>query len=67
MKIIILKFSQGINKDNQNTQNTVKLYEYFDMGNEFAIIMELWDFDLAYILYNKKEKKVSKSMKYWKF
>ena len=41
MKIIILKFSQGINKDNQNTQNTVKLYEYFDMGNEFAIIMEL--------------------------
>lgn len=47
-----MTIAQGINKDNQNT---VKLYEYFDMRDEFAIIMELCDCDLAYILYNKKE------------
>ena len=45
--------AQGINKDNENT---VKLYEYFDMRNEFAIVMELCDCDLAYILYKKIEK-----------
>ena len=48
-----MTIAQGINKDNQNT---VKLYEYFDMRNEFAIIMELCDCDLAHILNNKKER-----------
>ena len=48
-----MKIAQGINKDNQNT---VKLYEYFDMRDEFAIIMELCDCNLAYILNQKKEK-----------
>ena len=48
-----MTIAQGINKDNQNT---VKLYEYFDMRNEFAIIMELCDCDLDHILNNKKER-----------
>jgi len=49
-----MTIAQGINKDNQNT---VKLYEYFDMRDEFAIIMELCDCNLADILNKKKEKK----------
>ena len=48
-----MTIAQGINKDNQNT---VKLYEYFDMRNEFAIIMELCDCDLAHILKERNEK-----------
>ena len=35
-----MKIAQGKNKDNENA---VKLYEYFDTQNEFAIIMELCD------------------------
>jgi len=49
-----MKIAQGINKDNQNT---VKLYEYFDMKDEFAIIMELCDYNLADILNQKIKKK----------
>jgi calcium-dependent protein kinase len=43
-----------VNKDNQNT---VKLYEYFDMRDEFVMIMELCDCNLADILNQKKKKK----------
>ena len=61
-----MKNAQGINKDNQNT---VKIYEYFDMRKEFVIIMELCDCNLADILIEKKKKKKKNSilLKYWKF
>ena len=49
-----MTIAQGINKDNQNT---VKIYDYFDMRDEFVIIMELCDCNLADILNKKKEKK----------
>jgi len=49
-----MTIAQGINKDNQNT---VKLYEYFDMRDEFVIIMELCDCNLADILNEKIKKK----------
>ena len=49
-----MAIAEGINKDNQNT---VKLYEYFDMRNEFVIIMELCDTSLSHILKEKKKKK----------
>ena len=49
-----MTIAQGKNKDNQNT---VKLYEYFDMRDEFVMIMELCDCNLADILKEKKKKK----------
>ena len=45
--------AEGINKDNQNT---VRMYEYFDMRNEFVIIMELCDKSLGRIFNEKKIK-----------
>ena len=42
-EIKIMKIIEGKNKDNKNT---VKLYEYFDMEKEFAIVMELCDMNL---------------------
>ena len=49
-----MTIAQGKNKDNKNT---VKLYEYFDMRDEFVMIMELCDCNLADILKEKKKKK----------
>ena len=49
-----MSIAEGINKDNQNT---VGLYEYFDMRNEFVIIMELCDTSLGHILNEKIIKK----------
>ena len=46
--------AEGIKKDNQNT---VELYEYFDMRNEFVIVMELCDKSLRNILEEKKKNK----------
>lgn len=43
--------AEDIKKDNQNT---VELYEYFDMRNEFVIVMELCDKSLRNILEEKK-------------
>ena len=42
-EIKIMKIIEGKNKDNKNT---VKLYEYFNMEKEFAIVMELCDMNL---------------------
>ena len=53
-EIDYMAIAEGINKDNQNT---VKLYEYFETRDEFAIIMELCDASLANILKEKKNKK----------
>ena len=50
-----MTIAQGINKDNQNT---VKLYEYFDMSDKLVIVMELCDCDLdSYIQKKKNENK----------
>ena len=44
--------AEGSKKDNQNT---VELYEYFDMRNEFVIVMELCDKSLSNI-YDERKK-----------
>ena len=50
-----MTIAQGKNKDNQNT---VKLYEYFDMSDKLVIVMELCDCDLdSYIQKKKNENK----------
>jgi serine/threonine protein kinase len=48
-----MTIAQGINRDNQNS---IKLYEYFNMKDEFVIIMELCDCNLADILKEKEKK-----------
>ena len=53
-EIINMAIAEGSNKNNQNT---VELYEYFDMRNEFVIIMELCDTSLGHILNEKIIKK----------
>ena len=47
-----MTIAQGKNKDNQNT---VKLYEYFDMSDKLVIVMELCDCDLDSYIQKKKE------------
>ena len=46
-----------IAEDINNNQNTVKLYEYFEMKDEFALIMELCDCNLKQFFNEKKQKK----------
>ena len=51
-EIKIMKIIEGKNKDNKNT---VKLYEYFNMEKEFAIVMELCDMNLNEYCTKKKK------------
>ena len=46
-----MKIAQGKNKDNENA---VKLYEYFDTQNEFALVMELCDDNMENYLSKKR-------------
>ena len=41
---------------NKNNENTVKFYEFFHTQNEFAIVMELCDYNLLYYFSKIKEK-----------
>ena len=51
-EIKLLKLMEGINQENQNT---VKLYEYYDHNEEIAIVMELCDENLNTMIINKKQ------------
>ena len=51
-EIKIMKIIEGKNKDNKNT---VKFYEYFNMENEFAIVMELCEMNLKEYLEKKNK------------
>ena len=55
-----MTIAQGKNKDNQNT---VKLYEYFDMSDKLVIVMELCDCDLDSYIQKKKNENENKEFK----
>jgi hypothetical protein len=47
-----MKIAEGIDKDNENT---IKFIEYYDCEDEFVIVMELCDENLANFIATKKE------------
>ena len=51
-EIKLLELMEGINQENQNT---VKLYEYYDHNEEIAIVMELCDENLNTMIINKNQ------------
>ena len=51
-EIKLLELMEGINQENQNT---VKLYEYYEHNEEIAIVMELCDENLNTMIINKNQ------------
>ena len=51
-----MKATEG---DNNENENTVKFYEYFDTEKEFVIVMELCDENLLHFLTKGKKKNLS--------